>query len=79
MPRLPADITINIHNHRTGRKLKLELIGQPMDSGRVWLRRDRRNSRLLPDTTITEITNLMRSWLSAEIKKRTLDTTKKTQ
>jgi hypothetical protein len=68
MPRLKADITITVRHHRTGERFSLELIAQPWP-GRVWLRRDRRNSRVLPESTPTHVCDQLRRWITKRLNK----------
>lgn len=68
MPRRLADITITVKHHRTGQRFSLELIAQ-LTPGRVWVRRDHRNSTVLPEATVTEVMDGLRRWLSKSISK----------
>lgn len=58
MPRLPALITINITNHETGHKAKIELC-RGLSSKHFVCRFNRKNSRLNQIVTLTKLRILL--------------------
>jgi len=53
--RLKAVGRITIKNNVTGEMHKIEIIPQPMPTRRFWLRMDGKNSRVMPEASLSKI------------------------
>ena len=61
MSRLPADFRISL-KRRGGKTHRIELVRNPFHQ-RFWVRRNGKQSLVLPEATATEIADQIRRWL----------------